>query len=544
LAFGNGDVAVDGKPPDEALAAAAGLRPLHFQPVDLGAGTEAKHHAWVVRGEIAAAADFASMAQEIAALPSDFSTDRVDVGSCADEAEAEPVMVAAGIVLQEQGRAIIGGHKHVDCAIVVKIPESEPAAREKLCKRWASRIADIFPRSGILLEKKEGLAVAELGMVLLDHNVRMAVGNDQVEVAIVVEVKKLQPPAAHEACDRPDRRSERDVVESSLMVIVVERIHLVVDVGDEKIDPAVLIVVGGVDAHPGAGHAEGIVGHTGEQSIVRKAAPSLIDEQRIRRRIAADEKVHAPVVIDVGRDDTPGFGKRGRNAGFTADVLEGTVAIVMEEPAGHGFVDARFAVVTFARAVTAAPDVFLPAEVGEAADEEVQAAIVVVIEPDGARRPPGSCKAGLCGHVGKGAVAVIAIQDASGILGDVEIGQAVAVVIADRNAHAVGASGNPRLFGDVGKRAIPVVPVEGIAKRLQGIIEIARAAVDEVDVHPAVVVVIEESAAGADGFREKHCRRKARGVSPSDAAAFGRSGLKPGLRFPSGQRAAKRGRTD
>ena len=47
------------------------------------------------------------------------------------------------------------------------------------------------------------------------------------------------------------------------------------DVGDEKIDPAVLIAVGGIDAHPGAGHAEGIVGHIGEQSVVRKAAPPL-----------------------------------------------------------------------------------------------------------------------------------------------------------------------------------------------------------------------------------------------------------------------------
>jgi len=47
-------------------------------------------------------------------------------------------MVATGIVPEEQGGAIVGGHKYVNRAIVVKIPESQPAARERLYKRRAA----------------------------------------------------------------------------------------------------------------------------------------------------------------------------------------------------------------------------------------------------------------------------------------------------------------------------------------------------------------------------------------------------------------------
>src|ERR1700756_1015530 len=73
-------------------------------------------------------------------------------------------------------------------------------------------------------------------------------------------------------------------------------------------------------------------------------------------------------------------------------------------------------------------------EVDEAADEEVEAAIVVVVEPDRARGPSGSGHAGLFGYVGEGAVAIVAIEDAFAVLGDVEIGKAVAVVVAHGHA--------------------------------------------------------------------------------------------------------------
>src|SRR3984885_2580161 len=109
-------------------------------------------------------------------------------------------------------------------------------------------------------------------MVRLNGRIGMAVGDDQVEIAVVVVVEELQPPTAHQAGGSTNGRIQRDIVEAAAAVVAVERIHFVVDIGDKQIDPAILVVIGGVDTHAGSGDAEGIVGHAGQESIVSKTA--------------------------------------------------------------------------------------------------------------------------------------------------------------------------------------------------------------------------------------------------------------------------------
>ncbi len=53
--------------------------------------------------------------------------------------------------------------------------------------------------------------------------------------------------------------------------------------------------------------------------------------------------------------------------------------------------------------------------------------------------------------------------------------------------------GNAGFFGHVGESAVAIVVVERVAQRLGRIVKIALATVDEVDVHPAVVVVVEKA---------------------------------------------------
>src|SRR5205823_1740939 len=59
-------------------------------------------------------------------------------------------------------------------------------------------------------------------------------------------------------------------------------------------------------------------------------------------------------------------------------------------------------------------------------------------------------------------------------------------------------------------------------------VKIAGAAVDQINVHPAVVVVIEKCAAGALGFGQIHLRRKAGYVAEVNAAGCGRDLLEIG----------------
>ncbi len=160
-------------------------------------------------------------------------------------------------------------------------------------------------------------------------------------------------------------------------------------------------------------------------------------------------------------------------------------------------------------------------EIDEATDEEIEAAVVVVIEPDGARGPAGCGYAGFFGDVGEGAVAVVAIEDAATVLRDVEIGEAVGVVVAYSDAHAIAAAGDASFLCDVGEGAVAIVVVEGVAEGNGRSPKIAGAAVDQIDVDPAVVVVVEEGAAGAGGFGEIFLEGVATGVDEIYAGSGG-----------------------
>ena len=91
--------------------------------------------------------------------------------------------------------------------------------------------------------------------------------------------------------------------------------------------------------------------------------------------------------------------------------------------------------------------------------------------------------------------------------------------------------GTPRLLGHVGEGAVAIVLVERVANRLRGLVEIARAAVHQVDVHPAVVVVIEEGAAGAHGLGQVVLGRCGVVVNPANAAGFRRDLLEERARI-------------
>src|SRR5262249_1120728 len=157
-------------------------------------------------------------------------------------------------------------------------------------------------------------------------------------------------------------------------------------------------------------------------------------------------------------------------------------------------------------------------EVDEAADEQIKTAVVVVIEPDGAGSPSRRGHAGFLGNVSESAVAVITVKNALAVLRDVEIGEAVPVVVADSSTLPVSACGDTGFLRHVCERAIAVVVVKRVAQRRIGRVKVARTAVDEVEVHPAVVVVIEKGAAGTRGLGKVLLRGLTGSVLPGDAA--------------------------
>src|SRR5439155_22906478 len=168
--------------------------------------------------------------------------------------------------------------------------------------------------------------------------------------------------------------------------------------------------------------------------------------------------------------------------------------------------------------------------VHEAAKEQVEAPIIVVVEPDGTGGPTlgGDTRFGT--HVGKRAVVVVVVKSGRMVIGGYQqVGPAIIVIVANGSPHREHIGGDSRFFRDIGKRAVSIVPVKSAVQRFRWLIKVTRTIVDQVNVHPAIVVIVEKGAAGAQCFREVALFGTGILVDPGDAALGRGNFFKQGL---------------
>src|SRR5207249_4809292 len=138
----------------------------------------------------------------------------------------------------------------------------------------------------------------------------------------------------------------------------------------------------------------------------------------------------------------------------------------------------------------------------EARDEQIEFAVIVIVEPGRARGPARRGHARFVSSIGESTVAVIVIEDVPSIAGHIEVHPAITVVISSRGTHAKIAAPYPGLIRYVRKRAVVVIVVESVLQRCVRREKIRRTTIDQINVHPTVVVIIEEDSAAAAGFRQ------------------------------------------
>ncbi len=96
----------------------------------------------------------------------------------------------------------------------------------------------------------------------------------------------------------------------------------------------------------------------------------------------------------------------------------------MVELVGFAFVIERAGIV-----ISGVEGVVLGIKLDIAADEKIDAAILVVIEPGGADGPAIDIDAGLRSYISEVTVAVIVIEDGLAVAGDKQVDKAVVVVV-------------------------------------------------------------------------------------------------------------------
>ena len=114
------------------------------------------------------------------------------------------------------------------------------------------------------------------------------------------------------------------------------------------------------------------------------------------------------------------------------------------------------------------------------------------------------------------------VENVVSVLGDVQIGEPISIIVTDGHTLAVCPTSNSGFRCHIGKSSVAIVTIKRIPQRRIRIEKIAVAAVHEIDVHPAVAIVIQKGTACPGSLRQVVLRRLACDVGPGDAANRGR----------------------
>src|SRR6266516_1349663 len=118
--------------------------------------------------------------------------------------------------------------------------------------------------------------------------------------------------------------------------------------------------------------------------------------------------------------------------------------------------------------------------IDKAGYEQIQFAVVVIVEPDSAGGPSGCGHPGPVGNVGKSAIAVVVIKNIASVTRNVKIDPAIAVIIGGSYAHAESAACHACLVGYFRETAIVIIVVQSVLERGCGGKEILWPAVDQI----------------------------------------------------------------
>src|SRR5579862_2085805 len=329
---------------------------------------------------------------------------------------------------------------------------------------------------------------------------------EDVLESVIIRVKETTPPTHIVGLPTQPCRS-RDVAEYGIPVVMEEVDTLVREVGFEQVKPAIVVIVCGRDAHTGLPHDVLTETHAAQQAFFAKRAIAIVHEQQSRRRIAGHIDVGPAVIIEISSENTQAIkaflledSRCGR------DIAEGAIAIVVIERACLSNEPARAAIYcqTAKHAVGVGTRVKsrLERKIHIMGNKEIKLSVAVVIE-EGASGTPAFGVTGdirFAAHFGKGAVAVVTVEQVFSPIGDKNVLEAVVVVVADADTLSPAGMGQASFFGYVGEGSVAIVPKKFVAGRRP--LQFEARAVDQEDIKPAVVVVIDEGHAGPRGLED------------------------------------------
>src|SRR5258707_208932 len=240
--------------------------------------------------------------------------------------------------------------------------------------------------------------VFHVGLDALDVAVNVSVGDEDVGPPVEIVVEEKAAETEGEQGRAADVGTRGFVDEEAFAFIVVERNHLIGKIGDEDAGRAGVIVIGGVNAHAGAGYAVFTEGDTGDDGFFGEGAVAIVAIELVGLGVVGEEKIGPAVVVVINDGDAESFGSEIRETGFFGDVFESAVAAIVPEADGGAFVGFGRGV-GFAFAVEGAVGVGFDGPLDVIGDGEIELSCFCVIHPGVA---VDEVDAGLRGYVAEG----------------------------------------------------------------------------------------------------------------------------------------------
>src|SRR5258708_11167652 len=125
-------------------------------------------------------------------------------------------------------------------------------------------------------------------------------------------------------------------------------------------------------------------------------------------------------------------------------------------------------------------------------NHEIDKSVTIVVPEGGASGPTLISQMCLLSHIGKRAIAIVAIKHHPLFASDEDVRPAIIVVVANRASHCPTRVPNPRFVGHVGERPIMVVAVERTLCFLSVKCHVDSWRIGEINVKPTIAIVVDQ----------------------------------------------------
>src|SRR6266566_3266020 len=238
------------------------------------------------------------MTQFAARFPKNARSDGIAVTLHAFQLEPQPMVALGRVVFQQHWSSSVGRHEHVDRTVVVIVAHSQTPRSKISLKRRTRALANVVELPVFtLMEQKQWLFVFHLHRIVINHVIRMATGQQEINRAVVVVIEILQPPSAQQSCSARHAMRLSGVAKSLISVVFVNRKHLVINIGDKQVLPPVSVEIGCIHSHARTGPPALAESNTRLQCNFLPipaaiGAGAAIHKQKILHRVISDEEIH------------------------------------------------------------------------------------------------------------------------------------------------------------------------------------------------------------------------------------------------------------